>query len=119
MRVRLGVNTCFAVKRWPRPEDWAPLVRDRLGLGVAQHSLDLVDLERGPASGADQAAEVREAVETAGLELHSTFTGLAAYSRNLLLSPDGRERMAAEAWLERAIRFTTAVGGAGTGGHVG
>ena len=29
---RLGINTCFAVKRWPRVEDWAPIVRDRLGL---------------------------------------------------------------------------------------
>ena len=49
MRVRLGVNTCFAVKRWPRPADWAPIVRDRLGLGLVQHSLDLVNLDAGPA----------------------------------------------------------------------
>ena len=27
MRLRLGIDTCFAVKRWPRPEDWAPIVR--------------------------------------------------------------------------------------------
>ena len=35
MEVRLGIDTCFAVKRWPRPEDWAPIVADRLGLGGA------------------------------------------------------------------------------------
>ena len=32
MRLELGINTCFAVKRWPTPADWAPIVRDRLGL---------------------------------------------------------------------------------------
>ena len=31
MKVRLGINTCFAVKRWPRPDDWARIVRDELG----------------------------------------------------------------------------------------
>src|SRR4029077_12432838 len=28
---RLGINTCFAVKRWPDPESWVAVVRD-LGL---------------------------------------------------------------------------------------
>ena len=44
MRLQSGINTCFAVKRWPMPDDWAPIVRDRLGLPLVQHSLDLVDL---------------------------------------------------------------------------
>ena len=39
MRIQLGINTCFAVKRWPLPEDWAPIVRDELGLQLVQHSL--------------------------------------------------------------------------------
>jgi len=43
MEVRLGIDTCFAVKRWPRPEDWAPIVADRLGLRLVEHSFDLVD----------------------------------------------------------------------------
>jgi D-erythrulose 1-phosphate 3-epimerase len=33
-RYRLGINTCFAVKRWPEPKCWAEIVRDRLGLDV-------------------------------------------------------------------------------------
>ena len=44
---RLGINTCFAVKRWPQPERWAALVRDELGLDLVQHCLDLVDLAFG------------------------------------------------------------------------
>jgi hypothetical protein len=113
MRLRLGVNTCFAVKRWPRPTDWGPIVRDRLGLSLVQHSLDLVDLD------VDDPASLRRDLGDHALELHSTFTGLAAYSANLLLHPDGAAREAAEAWYRRVIAWTAAAGGAATGGHVG
>jgi len=40
-----AIDDCFAVKRWPRPADWAPIVRETLALDLVQHSLDLVDLE--------------------------------------------------------------------------
>ena len=115
MRVRLGVNTCFAVKRWPLIEDWAPIVRDRLGLRLVQHSLDLV---ADHASQAD-AAGVAAAAGAAGLMLHSTFTGLAAYSNNLLLHPDPVDRQAAVEWFDWVIDWTAAVGGIATGGHIG
>jgi hypothetical protein len=59
MRLRLGINTCFAVKRWPRPEDWAPVVRDRLELRLVQHSLDLVNTDPAAPSLEAQAAKVR------------------------------------------------------------
>ena len=40
--VRLGINTCFAVKRWPRPEDWAAVVRNELGLDLVELCADLI-----------------------------------------------------------------------------
>lgn len=115
MRVRLGINTCFAVKRWPRVEDWAPIVRDRLGLRLVQHSLDLV------ADGASRsdATALADAVRLAGLELHSTFTGLAAYSDNLLLGPEPAGRRAAATWFDWAIDWSASAGAVATGGHVG
>jgi D-erythrulose 1-phosphate 3-epimerase len=115
MRVRLGINTCFAVKRWPRAADWAPIVRDRLGLRLVQHSLDLVP------DGADRtdAELLAWSARDAGLELHSTFTGLAAYSDNLLLRPDPAGRDAAATWYRWAIDWTAAAGAVATGGHVG
>ena len=119
MRVRLGVNTCFAVKRWPRPQDWAPLVRDRLRLRLVQHSLDLVEPPLGTGSIVAPAGAVRKAAALHDLEIHSTFTGLAAYSANLLLHPDHDARTAARISLHRAIAFTERVGGIATGGHVG
>jgi hypothetical protein len=119
MRLQLGINTCFAVKRWPRPEDWAPVVRSELGLRVVQHSFDLADPAAPPDRVATQAAALRAAVETHDLSLHSTFTGLAAYSANLLLAPEAEERDAAEGWLQSAIGFSAEVGARATGGHVG
>jgi hypothetical protein len=119
MRLRLGINTCFAVKRWPRVTDWAPLVRDRLGLRLVQHSFDLVETP-GPADAtAAEAGTLRAAVAAAGLELHSTFTGLAAYSSNLLLAPERASRLAALSWFSGAIAFTSRAGAVATGGHVG
>ncbi len=119
MHLTLGINDCFAVKRWPRPEDWAPIVGDRLGLTVFQHSLDLVDLTGSPADRDAQGRALREAVTTAGLTLHSTFTGLAAYSDNLLLHPDAGRRRAARRWYRRAVDWSAEVGARGIGGHVG
>jgi D-erythrulose 1-phosphate 3-epimerase len=116
MRLELGINTCFAVKRWPRPVDWAPIVADRLKLRLVEHSFDLVSLGAGASAAARDVTAVTTA---AGITVRSTFTGLAAYSSNLLLSPDASERRSAKAWFTEAIEFTGAIGGAATGGHVG
>ena len=115
----LGVNTCFAVKRWPEPERWAEIVRERMGLDLVQHSLDLVRLEGPAALRSRQAEALRLACERHGLRLHSTFTGLAAYSSNLLLDPVAEFRTWAENWWRRAITFTALAGARATGGHLG
>jgi sugar phosphate isomerase/epimerase len=119
MTFALGINTCFAVKRWPRPDEWAQIVTDELGLGVVQHSLDLVDLAAPDEAVHDQADSARAACDRAGIAIHSTFTGLVAYSSNLMLDPDADTRRRAEAWYERAIGFTAQLGAAFAGGHVG
>jgi sugar phosphate isomerase/epimerase len=116
---RLGINTCFAVKRWPQPERWAQLIRDELELDLVQHSLDLVDLDAPAAAVTDQAIRLQAACAGTGLALHSTFTGLAAYSSNLLLHPDRTARDRARNWYRRVIGFTADAGARSTGGHIG
>jgi D-erythrulose 1-phosphate 3-epimerase len=116
---RLGINTCFAVKRWPRPEEWAHIAVGELGLDLVQHSLDLVDLDAGDSALAAQAADVRGACAAAGLEVTSTFTGLIAYSTSLLLHPDAAARRHARDWYERVIEFSALAGARRAGGHVG
>jgi D-erythrulose 1-phosphate 3-epimerase len=115
---RLGINTCFAVKRWPEPPRWAALVAGELGLDLVQHSLDRVDLG-ADAPVREQARAVAAACAAHGIEVGSTFTGLGAYGRNLLLDPDAGARARAAAWFRRAIDLTAAAGGRAAGGHVG
>jgi hypothetical protein len=119
MRYVLGVNNCFAVKRWPEPEAWAKIVRDDMGLDVVQHSLDLVDLGAPPEVWRQQAQQVNETCASRQISLQSTFTGLAAYSSNLLLDPNPAIRRHSEEWFRSAIVFTHAAGALATGGHVG
>jgi D-erythrulose 1-phosphate 3-epimerase len=119
VRVRLGINTCFAVKRWPRPADWARVVRDDLGLDLVELSLDLLEGFETAEGRRRVADDNRAALAGAGLRAVGTFTGLNGYSHNLLLHPDPLARSQALAWYEAVIDLTAALGLAGAGGHVG
>ena len=98
MRARLGINTCFAVKRWPWPDDWARIVRDELGLEIVELSLDLIEDIGGPPGRERAADQIRSALNEYGLRAETVFTGLAAYSLNLLMHPDEERRRAATDW---------------------
>jgi sugar phosphate isomerase/epimerase len=117
--LHLGINNCFAVKRWPEPEQWMGIVKDDLGLDCCQFSLDLIDPLLDPAVLSDYASEVRKLAERHDVLIHSTFTGLAAYSWSQMLHPQETMRNAVMRWYERAISFTAQLGAWGTGGHIG
>jgi D-erythrulose 1-phosphate 3-epimerase len=118
MRARLGINNCFAVKRWPRPEDWAQVVRYELGLEIVELSLDLMetfnDQERRRT-----AESVLTVLGEHGLRAETVFTGLAAYSENLLMHPDAERRRAALEWYLGVVDLAGGLGASGVGGHVG
>jgi D-erythrulose 1-phosphate 3-epimerase len=118
-RLHFGINACFAVKRWPEPEQWLNIIKEELGLDCCQFSLDLVDPMLDEATTGAYADAVREHAAATDVMLHSTFTGLAAYSWSLLLHPDRAMRDAAMRWYERAINLTVRLGALGTGGHLG
>ena len=97
MNVKLGINTCFALKRWPRPADWASVVRNDLGLEFVELSLDLIEGTDTFAGAATQSSDTCGA-RCHGLRAHATFTGLAAYSLDLLMHPDATRRESALDW---------------------
>ena len=117
-KLHLGINNCFAVKRWPEPERWLNIVQ-KLGLDCCQFSLDLVDPLLDEVATAAYADTVREYAAANGILVHSAFTGLAAYSWSQLLHPEEAMRNAAMHWYERAINFTARLGALGVGGHLG
>lgn len=117
--LELGANTCFAVKRWPEPARWAAVVAGDLGMQSCQVTLDLFDPGLEMATSAAYAASVGRACHAAGVAVHSLFTGLAAYSSNLLLHPEPARREAAHRWFERAIELGALAGARGVGGYLG
>jgi sugar phosphate isomerase/epimerase len=119
MRARLGINNCFAVKRWPQPADWARIVRDELGLDTVELSLDLVEDTGSPGGREDVVSQTRSALDYYGLRAETVFTGLAAYSLNLLMHPDEGRRRAAAEWYLGVVELAAQVGARGAGGHVG
>jgi sugar phosphate isomerase/epimerase len=119
VRVRLGINTCFAVKRWPRPQDWAPIVRDELGLEIVELSLDLIEDVGDPSSRPRAGSQTRSVLNDYGLQAETVFTGLAAYSSSLLMHPDDGRRQAAAEWYRGVVDLAAQVGARGAGGHVG
>jgi D-erythrulose 1-phosphate 3-epimerase len=119
MHARLGINNCFAVKRWPRPDDWASIVANDLGLDTVELSLDLLEGPDTPAGRDRLAEQTRIALVRHGLRAGTVFTGLAAYSFNLLMHPDPEYRAAARRWYRAAIDLTAQLGATAVGGHVG
>jgi sugar phosphate isomerase/epimerase len=118
-RLHLGINTCFAVKRWPEPQQWLSMVKEELGLDCCQFSLNLADPMLDENAVGAYADAVKKCAAANNIVVHSTFTGLAAYSWSMLLHPDEAMRAAAMHWYERAIDFSARLGALGTGGHLG
>lgn len=113
----LGINTCFAAKRWPEPEEWARLVSEEFGLKHVQFSFDLMDPRSGGV--AAYVDHTKHACARHGIAIHSTFTGLIPYMGNLLMHPDPAFREDAKAWFRAAIDVTARMGVKSTGGFFG
>ena len=117
--MRLGINLCFAVKRWLEPEAWAAFVREELHLGQVQFTFDLLD-PWWPATERDLIVErIRRAAQANDLSIHSTAVGLAHYLPGGLLDPIPEARTVAVRWWQRAIDVSAALGATAVCGPVG
>ena len=98
---------------------WAAFVRRELEVTLVQFSFDLLEPWWPEDLSRPLAKRVRAAAEAEGLELHSAFVGLAAYTYNALLHPDDEGRRAALRWFERAAHLAAEMGAGAVGGPVG
>ena len=115
----LGMNTCFAVKRWPEPDEWARIVAEEFGLTTVQFSFDLMDPRAGAGVVASYIDHTRIACARHGISIHSTFTGFLPFMQNLLLHPEPAFREDARAGFNAAIDVTARMKVAHTGGYFG
>ena len=113
--MKLGVNLCFAIKRWIDPAQLAGIVKNDLGLDYAQYTWDLTD-PWWPEEPRDKLArQYAKAFREAGVAIESTFGGLASYTYSHFLAPTEDLRALGAQHLARAIDMTAAMEVTATG----
>ncbi len=118
--VHLGINNCFAIGRFPEPEEWLRVVKDELGLEHVQFSVDLLDpviIDEEIVK--ENCAYIRELAEVKGVAIDTVSTGEAAHKFNLLLQPDPGMRRCYLRWYEKLVRMSTLLGAEASGIYVG
>ena len=115
----LGVNNCWAVKRYVEPDEWIEITATKLEVDHVQFSFDLLDPRTEDSALNHIVSRTLDCCEDYGIKIHSCFTGLAAYSYNLLLHPDPAMRRGAVDWYEKALVLAAKLKAEAVGGHIG
>ena len=108
--MNLGLNLSFAVKRWMYPEELAAMIQTEFGVTKIEFTWDMLD-PWWPEDIRDVlAVRWAKAFRDAGLEIVSSFGGLAGYTYGHLLAPLAEQRAAGLAFFKRAIDMTSVMG---------
>ncbi|MBM3290297.1 MAG: sugar phosphate isomerase/epimerase [Candidatus Hydrogenedentes bacterium] len=118
MQVTLGINTGFAINRFPEPDDWIGVVADELGLDTVQFTADLLN----PFLPAEVVARGVETIAglcaRKGVRVQTTFT--SAFTRvNHLMHPDLAVQRVWVDWFRRFFTLSRDLGAEGAGSHFG
>ncbi|HHY99080.1 MAG TPA: sugar phosphate isomerase/epimerase [Firmicutes bacterium] len=117
-KLHLGVNLCWARKRWPEPDEWMRLTREKLGLKYVEYCSDMLDPFFTSEPGRSLAAlEIKQKAKEYGIVVFDYYTGLAPHCMNLLSHPDLGARSDALRWCEEIIMLASKMGASGIGGH--
>jgi len=107
------------VKRYVEPDEWIEITATKLEVDHVQFSFDLLDPRTEDSALNHIVSRTLDCCEDYGIEIHSCFTGLAAYSYNLLLHPDPAMRRDAVDWYEKALVLAAKLKAEAVGGHIG
>jgi hypothetical protein len=108
--IRLGINTCFATKRYSEPEEWAKIIGEKLGVREAQFSADLLDPFVPDEVKSEIIARVSQATKENGVTIHSVFTGVGVQPGNLLLHWNEGMRAHAFNWHRGLVDIAAGLG---------
>lgn len=118
MDVTLGINTGFAINRFPEPDDWTRIVAEELGLHTVQFTADLLNPFLPNEIVAKEAAKIRELCDRYDIRIQTTFT--SAFTRvNHLLHPTPEIQRVWVDWFKSFLRLTRDLGAEGGGSHFG
>ncbi|MDX9972778.1 MAG: TIM barrel protein [FCB group bacterium] len=118
MEVTLGINTGFAINRFPEPREWTRIVAEELGLDTVQFTADLLNPFLPEPLVRREAERVRDCCERYGIRIQSTFT--SAFTRvNHLMHPDAEIQRVWVNWFKRFFEVSRFLGAEGSGSHFG
>lgn len=118
MDIALGINTGFAINRFPEPDDWARIVAGELGLDRVQFTADLLNPFLPEPILRRETDRIREQCSRYGIRVESTFT--SAFTRvNHVLHPDPEIQRVWVDWFKRFIDLSRDLGAEGMGSHFG
>lgn len=118
--ILLGVNNCFAIGRYPEPEEWLRIIKKELGLEHVQFSYDLLDpiiIEKDIFE--SKCRYIKQLADDFGVYIDTAINGEAIHKFNCLLDPDPGLRRCYLRWYESMIRAGALLGVEGTGVYFG
>ncbi len=117
---KLGLNTSFALNRWPLPEEWIGIIADDLGVKYVQLYTDMLDpvLVSEP-HWRRVAGQIRDLARAKGVEICGSGSGAIPHQTNFLLHPDPELRLDFINWYRAMIDLTAAMGAPSAGLYLG
>jgi len=116
--IRLGINTGFALNRFPEAEVWAKIVGEDLGLRTVQFTADLLNASLPDDIISYELAKIKEACKKYNVNIEHTFT--SAFTRvNHLANPDEILRQYWVKWFKKFVDISVELGAVSLGSHFG
>lgn len=117
-KYRLGINTGFALNRFPLPEQWLKVIGDDLDLRYAQLTADLINPSLGNKIISKYIEKINKNCRRFNVTIDSVMTG--AFTRvNHLSSPDKDIRNFWIDWFKRLIDIAIDIGANNVSSHFG
>lgn len=116
-RTRLGINSGFAVNRYPEPSVWPRLVGEVFGLRYAKFAADLLNPSLPSPLVKMHLKEIKAACKKYDVTIEHSFT--SAFTRvNHLASPDRTFRKYWVTWFKKFVDISVALGATSMGSHL-
>ncbi len=119
VKIQLGINTSFTLRRWTQPKQWMELIYSKFELDSCELSLDLLDPMLREPTKTEYMQEILELGDIYPINLVSCRTGETKYKDDMLLHPNFGHRINSVQWYEKAIDIAAYTNSSFVGGYFG
>ncbi len=116
--MKLGINTGFALNRYPKPEQWMKVIGEDLGIRHVQLTADLINPSLGDEVINDLINRIKKCKEKYNIQIDSVMTG--AFTRvNHFSHPDRISREFWKKWFKKLADIAVKLGAYDLSSHFG